>query len=93
MRGTRGVDSAFGRARGSPDTLRLVAAPRTYRVIAQGDDAVGVGLPLDEAIAVFEFAREHGKQHVAIVDESTGAMLDEGDARAMVGTPAGSSPG
>jgi hypothetical protein len=54
---------------------------KTYRVIAQGDDAVGTGLALDEAIAVYEFAQEHGKRHVAIVDETTSGMIDVGTAR------------
>ena len=55
-----------------------------YRVIAEGDDAVAAGLTLAEAFAVLEFAREHGKRHVAIVDESTGALVDEENARGLV---------
>lgn len=53
----------------------------TYRVIAEGDDDVGGKLPIEEALAVAAFAREHGQRHVAIVDEQTGVMVDEDDAR------------
>jgi hypothetical protein len=54
---------------------------RTYRVIAEGDNDVAGGLPITDALAVAEFAREHGKRHVAIVDEETSAIVDEADAR------------
>ncbi len=54
---------------------------RRYRVIAEGDDNLGRGLRIDEAVAVAEFAREHGKRHVAIVDEETSTIVDEDDAR------------
>lgn len=57
---------------------------RDFRVIAEGDDALGMGLTLDEALAVLEFARQHGKRHVAIVDDSTGALVDEFSARRLV---------
>ena len=53
----------------------------TYRVIAEGDDNVARGLPIGDALAVAEFAREHGKRHVAIVDEETSAIIDEAEAR------------
>jgi len=62
----------------------LDPASPTFRVIAEGDDAVGADLVLAEAVAVLEFAREHGKRHVAIVDDSTGAMVDEDTARRYV---------
>jgi hypothetical protein len=54
---------------------------RTYRVIAEGDDAVARALPITDALAVAEFAREHGKRHVAVVDEETSAIVDEAEAR------------
>jgi hypothetical protein len=54
---------------------------RTYRVIAEGEDDVGHGLAIEEALAVAEFAREHGKRHVAVVDEQSGVLVDEHDAR------------
>jgi hypothetical protein len=56
----------------------------SFRVIAEGDDAVGTGLKLDEALAVLEFAKEHGKRYVAIVDDATGALVDEDWARRAV---------
>jgi hypothetical protein len=54
---------------------------RTYRVIAEGDNDVAQRLPITDALAVAEFAREHGKRHVAIVDEETSAIVDEAEAR------------
>ncbi len=57
-------------------TRSEIHQPR-FRVIAEGDDAVGVDLSLIEAIGVLEFAREHGKRHVAIVDDRTGEMIAE----------------
>jgi hypothetical protein len=56
-------------------------------VIAEGDDAVGSGLTLAEALAVLEFAKEHGQRFVAIVDETTGALVDEETARKHVAPP------
>jgi hypothetical protein len=53
----------------------------SYRVIAEGDNAVAGGLPIADALAVAEFAREHGKRRVAIVDEETSAIVDEAEAR------------
>ena len=60
---------------------------RAYRVIAEGNDHVGDDLALAEAIAVMEFTRQHGGRHVAIIDEETGALVDEGDARRAVLAP------
>jgi hypothetical protein len=54
---------------------------RTYRVIAEGDDDLARALPITDALAVAEFAREHGKRHVAVVDEETSAIVDEAEAR------------
>lgn len=56
-------------------------AAHSFRVIAEGDDAVGTGLTLVEAVAVMEFAREHGKRFVSIVDDQTGGIVDEEVAR------------
>lgn len=56
----------------------------TFRVIAEGDDAVAASLTLAEAVAVLEFSREHGKRHVAIVDDSTGSIVDEEQARRWI---------
>ncbi|HEX8796924.1 MAG TPA: hypothetical protein VF765_38495 [Polyangiaceae bacterium] len=53
----------------------------TYRVIAEGDHAVAGGLSITDALAVADYAREHGKHRVAIVDEETSAIVDEADAR------------
>lgn len=53
----------------------------SYRVIAEGDDAVARELSIEDALAMAEFARGTGSRHVAIVDEETGAMIDERDAR------------
>jgi hypothetical protein len=62
--------------------LGYVDATRAgFRVIAEGDDAVGTGLTLAEALAVLDFARKRGKRYVAIVDDGTGALLDEHVAR------------
>lgn len=57
---------------------------RDFRVIAEGDAAVGKGLTLDEALAVLDYARQHRKRYVAIVDDSTGALVDELSARRLV---------
>ncbi len=54
---------------------------RSFRVIAEGDDAVGKDLTLLEALAVLEFARERGQRHVAIVDDTTGQLVPEETAR------------
>ncbi|HEX8795984.1 MAG TPA: hypothetical protein VF765_33775 [Polyangiaceae bacterium] len=57
------------------------AGNRTYRVIAEGDGNLGRGLRIEEAVAVAEFAREHAKRHVAIVDEQTSTIVDEDEVR------------
>ena len=54
---------------------------RTFRVIAEGDDALGSGFTLGEALVALEQARAQSKRHVAIVDDATGSLVDEGDAR------------
>lgn len=53
----------------------------SYRVIAEGDDGIARELSIEDALAMVEFARDRGLRHVAIVDEETGAMIDERDAR------------
>ena len=65
---------------------------RVYRVIAEGDDAVGVGLSIVEAVDVVKAAREHRKRHVAIVNDETGAMIDDFEARRMVRSLARTQP-
>jgi hypothetical protein len=55
-----------------------------FRVIAEGDDSVGRDMPLARALALLVTARDRGKRHVAIVDDFTGAIVDEQDARAWV---------
>lgn len=62
---------------------------RIYRVIAEGDDAVGVALSIAEAIEVVKHAREHRKRHVAIVNDATGAMIDDFEARRLASRAAG----
>jgi len=54
-----------------------------YRVIAEGQDALGTGLDLDEALAVVDLARKNRKRFVAIVDDETGGIVDEFDARRL----------
>ncbi len=48
-----------------------------YHVIAEGDDAVGEHLTLDEALALAASARQHGKRYVAVVDDATDTLVDE----------------
>ena len=60
-----------------------------YRVIAEGDDAVGVGLSIGEALEVVKVARECRKRHVAIVNDETGAMIDDFEARRLLRSLAG----
>lgn len=55
-----------------------------FRVIAQGDDAVGRDLTLAQALALVDAARRRGMQHVALVDDSTGMLVDERRARTWV---------
>jgi hypothetical protein len=57
---------------------------RDFRVIAEGNDAVGLGLPLLEALGVLERVKQRGGRYVAIVDESTGVLVDEAMARAWL---------
>jgi len=87
-RGEEGADSGVvGTKTGmSSGSVRVDLDPArcNFRVIAEGDDAVGANLTLTEALAVLEFAREHGKRHVAIVDDATGAMVQEEDARRWI---------
>jgi hypothetical protein len=52
-----------------------------FRVIAEGDDAVGVDLTLVEAVALLEHSRLSGKRYVAIVNDTTGSFVDEDEAR------------
>jgi hypothetical protein len=56
----------------------------SFRVIAEGDDDVGESLVIADAVALMDAARRDGKRHVAIVDVSTGALVDERDARAGI---------
>jgi hypothetical protein len=63
------------------------AQARTYRVIAEGDNAVAGGLPITDALAVAEYAREHGKRRVAVVDEETSIIVDEAEARRRLIAP------
>ncbi len=65
---------------------------RKFRVIAEGEDDLGRGLRIEEAVAVAEFAREHGKRHVAIVDEETSTIVDEDDARKRFVAPPSKPP-
>lgn len=63
-----------------------------YRVIAEGDDGICAGLSIAEALAVVKSARDHGKRHVAIVNDETGAMIDEFDARKLASSEAQTQP-
>ena len=56
---------------------------QVYRVIAEGDDGICAGLSIAEALAVAKSARDQGKRHVAIVNDETGVMVDEFDARRL----------
>jgi CheY-like chemotaxis protein len=55
-----------------------------FRVIAEGDEAVGCELTLGQALALVDVARRRGMHHVAIVDDSTGMLVDEHRARTWV---------
>ncbi len=55
-----------------------------FRVIAEGDDAVGRDLTLAQALALLDTTRRNGRRFVAIVDDSTGAMVDERKVRAWI---------
>jgi hypothetical protein len=63
-----------------------------YRVIAEGDDGICAGLSIGEALAVVRSAREHGKRHVAIVNDETGVIIDEFDARRLASSQAETQP-
>jgi len=56
---------------------------QVYSVIAEGDDGICAGLSIAEALAVVKSARDRGKRHVAIVNDETGVMIDEFDARRL----------
>ena len=56
----------------------------TFGLVARGDDAAASGLPLDVAIAALDLARKLGLKDVSIVDESSGAVLDEEAARGLL---------
>jgi hypothetical protein len=56
---------------------------QVYRVIAEGDDGICAGLSIAEALGVAKSARDQGKRHVAIVNDATGMMIDEHDARRL----------
>ena len=60
------------------------SSERVYRVIAEGDDAVGVHLSIGEAVEVVKLARESRKRHVAIVNDETGTMVDDFEARRLL---------
>jgi hypothetical protein len=66
---------------------------RVYRVIAEGHDALGTGLTLDEALAVLDFARNNRKRFVAIVNDETGGLVDESDARRLAARTTRPPPG
>jgi CheY-like chemotaxis protein len=55
-----------------------------FRVIAEGDDAVGTNLTLVEALLLLDVARQRGKRHVAVVNDTTGTLVDERTARTWV---------
>lgn len=55
-----------------------------FRVIAEGNDAVGRDLTLTQAIALVDTARRRGSRFVAVVDDSTGAIVDERRARSWI---------
>ena len=52
-----------------------------FRVIAEGDDAVGRDLTIVQALALADLARRRGRRFVGIVDDTTGALVDEHKAR------------
>jgi CheY-like chemotaxis protein len=55
-----------------------------FRVIAEGNDAVGRDLTLAQAVALMDVARGRGNRFVAIVDDTTGALVDERKVRALI---------
>jgi CheY-like chemotaxis protein len=52
-----------------------------FRVIAEGDDEVGRDLTIVPALVLADLARRRGLRFVAIVDDTTGAIVDERKAR------------
>lgn len=75
---------AAGSSKDASSIGRAAVRRPTYRVIAEGEDALGSSLDVAEAITLMDSARWRGKRHVAIVDEASGEVLDEGDARAAM---------
>jgi len=55
-----------------------------FRVIAEGDDALGRDLTLAQALTLLDLARRRGRRFVAIVDDTTGAIVDEHKARRWI---------
>ncbi len=72
--------------------MGVVELGLVYRVIAEGDDGICAGLSIAEALAVVKSARDHGKRHVAIVNDETGIMIDELDARKLASSEAQTQP-
>jgi CheY-like chemotaxis protein len=54
-----------------------------FRVIAEGDDDVGRDLTIVQALVLADIARRRGRRFVAIVDDITGAIVDERRARTV----------
>jgi CheY-like chemotaxis protein len=54
-----------------------------FRVIAEGDDDLGRDLTIVQALLLADLARRRGRRFVAIVDDVTGAIVDEGKARTL----------
>jgi len=54
-----------------------------FRVIAEGDDEVGRDLTIVPALVLADLARRRGRRFVAIVDDTTGAIVDERKARTV----------
>jgi CheY-like chemotaxis protein len=54
-----------------------------FRVIAEGDDEVGRDLTIVLALVLADLARRRGRRFVAIVDDTTGAIVDERKARTV----------
>ena len=82
----------MGRRRDELAFTQVDLSAPIFRVIAEGDDCVERDLTLAQAIAVAEHARGHGKRHVAIVDDTTGTLVDDRTARRWVQRGAPSLP-
>jgi len=54
-----------------------------FRVIAEGDDDMGRDLTIVQALVLADLARRRGRRFVAIVDDITGAIVDERKARTV----------